>query len=528
MTLQSMTIENPLLEGLPLDRKVEPLAMVIFGAHGDLAKRKLIPALYALYLQGMLPKGFALVGSSRTVLTDEQFRSMMKESVQKYASDLTFEEATWSRFEANLFYRAGNLGEVSGYTDLQKLLEELKESHGTMGNHIFYLSTPPSLYEPIITNLAKCGLAYKRRATEPAWPRVVVEKPFGRDLESARHLDLVIHDVLREHQVYRIDHYLGKETVQNIMVFRFANGLFEPLWNRQYIDHIQITNAEILGVENRAPYYEEAGAIRDMMQNHLMQLVALVGMEPPISMDSESTRDERMKVLKAIRPFTEKDIDERTVRGQYGPGFIQGEAVKGYRTEDRVNPQSTTETFVALKLFVDNWRLADVPIYVRTGKRLPKTITEIAVQFKPAPHSLFASTPDAKVASKSNAVSSNVLVMQIQPDEGISLRFATKQPGPGTDLRWLNMDFKYGTAFGARTPSAYERLILDCLVGDPSLFARTDFVDASWALLEPVVDKWWGDKRNAGANFPNYEAGSWGPSESDAMLAKDGRVWRRL
>ncbi|HNH76981.1 MAG TPA: glucose-6-phosphate dehydrogenase, partial [Candidatus Obscuribacter sp.] len=394
------------------------------------------------------------------------------------------------------------------------------EKHGTNGRHVFYLSTSPSLYLPIIKGLGKSGLVVKTRVNEPAYPRVVIEKPFGHDLASSLNLDEQIHEVLREHQIYRIDHYLGKETVQNIMVFRFANAIFEPLWNRNHIDHIQVTNAETLGVEGRGAYYEEAGALRDMMQNHLMQLMALVLMEPPIAMDAESTRDEKNKVLKSLRPLTAATIDENAVRGQYGPGFILGSQVPGYRQEPSVADSSQTATFAALKLSVDNWRWSGVPIYVRTGKRLAKSITEVAVVFKDPPHRLFEN-PDKLGQTH---IPGNVLVMQIQPDEGISLKFATKQPGPNTTVRWLNMDFKYGSAFGTRTPTAYERLILDCLHGDPSLFARSDFVEASWKYIQPIIEHW----ENNALDFPNYAAGSWGPAASDALLAKTGHTWRRL
>ncbi len=517
--IEEKVLENPLLEGLALERHVDSLSFVIFGAHGDLTKRKLVPAMYALFLQGLLPKGFALLGTSRTPMTDEAFRNLMKESLIKFAPDLPFEEDSWARFASSLYYRSTDSSKPEGYEVIKSTLAELDSKHGTKGRHIFYLSTSPSLYLPIIQGLAASGMVTKVKASEPAWPRVVIEKPFGHDLASSIALDEHIHEVMREHQVYRIDHYLGKETVQNIMVFRFANGIFEPLWNRNHIDHIQITNAETIGVEGRGAYYQEAGALRDMIQNHLLQLLALVLMEPPIAMDAEATRDEKIKVLRCLKPLTPGTIDRYAVRGQYGAGFIVGAAVPGFREEDSVAPDAPTPTFAAIKLEVDNWRWAGVPIYIRSGKRLAKSVTEVAVHFKKAPHRLFSG--DKCEAEQQE----NILVMQIQPEEGISLKFATKQPGPTTMVRWLNMDFKYGTAFGARTPTAYERLILDCLIGDPSLFARTDFVEASWQYIEPLLEHW--DNQKPG-DFPNYKAGSWGPKAADDLIGSTGHAWRKL
>lgn len=529
---QSAVVDNPLLEGLPKDRAVDPFAMVILGAHGDLTKRKLLPALYALYIDGLLPRTFSVVGMSRTVMTDEQFRTAMKESIQKYAPDLKFEEESWSRFAAGLYYKPSNFTEDGSFDELAKFLEELKEKHGTGGNHVFYLSTPPSLYEPIITQLSNSKLVSKKKVTDKPWQRVIVEKPFGHDLASSLALDDHIHKVLSENQVYRIDHYLGKETVQNIMVLRFANGIFEPLWNRQHVDHVQITIAETLGVEGRGPYYEESGCLRDMIQNHMLQLVSLVAMEPPISLEPEASRDEKAKVLKALRPIMPDDVDRCAVRGQYAEGYINGAKVPGYRQEDRVAPDSATETYAALKLTIDNWRWAGVPFYVRSGKRLAKSLTEIAIHFKRAPHSLFAGMAGLQAGQKAeeDQLSPNVLVLKIQPDEGISLKFATKQPGATTQIRWLNMDFNYGTAFGVRSPSAYERLIHDCLLGDASLFARTDSVETSWRFIQPLLENWDLAKQKKGPQprFPNYAAGSWGPQEADELIASTGHSWRRL
>lgn len=535
--VQTAMAENPLMTGLPEEKRPEPFALVIFGAHGDLTKRKLLPAIYALYVQNLLPENFAILGTSRTEKTDQEFRDSMKESVMKYSEDLEFDEATWDRFATALYYRAGDSKKLDSYHEMKETLDELQKRHGTMGNNIFYLSTPPSLYMPIVTKLAESGLAVKRKMSEAAWPRVVVEKPFGHDLPSSIELDSTLHDVLREHQIYRIDHYLGKETVQNIMCFRFANSIFEPIWNREFIDHIQITSAETIGVEDRGAYYEEAGALRDMIQNHLMQLVALVAMEPPISLDPEATRDERVKVLRAIRPFSPDTIDNFAVRGQYGEGFVLGDKAARYRDEKNVSPESSRETFAAMKLYIDNWRWAGVPIYLRSGKRLAKRLTEIAIQFRKPPKALFDQLGSSIYHGTPTAESPNVLVLKIQPDDGISLKFATKQPGPTTQVRSLTMDFRYGTAFGSRTPSAYERLILDALIGDPSLYARSDFVEASWELCQPLIEHW--EKTVPGRStdkgdqfphrpFPNYESGSWGPEEADEMLAIEGHAWREL
>jgi glucose-6-phosphate 1-dehydrogenase len=517
---QSPVMANPLKEGLRRESSGEPCAMVILGAHGDLTKRKLLPALYALFIQDLLPAGFCVVGLSRTKMTDEQFRNSMKESVQSFATDLKFDEKAWDHFASSMYYRSSNFGKEEGFTELADLLDELSERHGTRGNNIFYMATPPSLYNDIVDRLAESGLAEKRGGQRAPWPRIIVEKPFGHDLKSAVDLDTHIHKVFSESQVFRIDHYLGKETVQNIMVLRFANSIFEPIWNRNHIDNIQITNAETLGVEGRGGYYEEAGNMRDMIQNHMLQLASLVAMEPPSSMDAEATRDEKAKVLRAIRPFDLSKLDRQVVRGQYGPGWVNGQEVPGYRQEPSVSSQSNTETFTALKLQIDNWRWADVPIYVRSGKRLAKGLTEVAITFRQPPLKLFqqitGQTSDAFLGP-------NVLVLHIQPDEGISLKFATKQPGTTTQLRWLSMDFKYGTSFGVRSPSAYERLVYDCILGDSTLFARTDAVEASWTLLTPVLEAW---AKQPAPDMPNYAAGTWGPKSSDELLAADGKSWR--
>lgn len=524
---ESSLAKNPLLEGMRLDKRATPFAMVILGAHGDLTKRKLIPALYALFLEDLLPKEFAILGSSRTKMNDDEFRKLMKESLLKFASDLDFKEESWGEFEKSLHYEPADVTKPEGFQVLSSRLDGLKTEHSTQGNHIFYLSTAPSLYIPIVKGLAESGLATKAKPNQAPWPRIIVEKPFGHDLQSAIELDDVIHDVFNEHQVYRIDHYLGKETVQNIMVLRFANGIFEPLWNQKYIDHVQITNAETLGVEGRGGYYEEAGNLRDMVQNHLLQLVSLVGMEPPISLDPEATRDEKAKVLKCMRTIAPDEVDKYAVRGQYGAGHILGQSVPGYREEEGVAKDSNVETFTALKVYIDNWRWEGVPFYIRSGKRLAKSITEIAIHFKAAPHRLFAEELDSLVDGGTDGINTaNVLVIQVQPEEGISLKFATKQPGQTNQLRHLNMDFKYGTAFGVRSATAYERLIHDCLIGDPSLFSRTDQVEVCWKFIDPVLRAWSDKSRKT--DFPNYAAGSWGPKASDDLIGSTGHAWRRL
>jgi glucose-6-phosphate 1-dehydrogenase len=512
---------NPLMQGLNSEKPMIPCAMVIFGAHGDLTKRKLIPALWALYSEGLLPHNFYVVGMSRTSMTNEEFRVAMRQALADYAPDLPIDDSAWEKFSSALYYVPCNFGQAESYSDLAKILSDLDIKHGTDGNHIFYLSTPPSLYSEIVSKLAGANLAYHTKSRSLVFPRIIIEKPFGHDLPSAENLNQQILQVLDEPQIYRIDHYLGKETVQNIMVLRFANGIFEPLWNREHIDHIQITNAETLGIEGRGAYYEEAGNLRDMIQNHMLQLLSIVAMEPPISLGADDVRDEKAKVLRSVRPIDAKEVSKVAVRGQYGPGWIMGQAVPGYRQEKNVAPNSNTNTYTALKLYIDNWRWAGVPFYVRSGKRLSKTMTEIAIHFRKAPHLLFSPMQ----AIDMDSIGPNVLLLRIQPDEGISLRFATKLPGPTTQLRELSMDFRYGTAFGSRTPTAYERLILDCILGDPSLYARNDAVEASWKLIEPVLDHW---ARMSPTNFPNYEAGSRGPDAADALIASTGHAWRHL
>lgn len=503
-------IENPLREGLRLERTPEPCTMVIFGASGDLTKRKLVPSLYSLGKQSLLPGGFSVVGASRTAMSSEDFRTRMEESVRHFLEQDQLDSKVWEYCAAGMFYTPTDVKDEQSFKRLAELLSEIDQERGTSGNRLLYFSTPPGLYAPLVERLGSVGL---NRSS--GWTRVIIEKPFGHDLESMLALNRQVLEVFSEDQVYRIDHYLGKETVQNILVLRFANGIFEPLWNRRYIDHIQITAAENLGVENRGGYYDQAGVLRDMIQNHLFQIFTLVAMEPPVSLEADAVRDEKTKVMHAIRPIESEQIDQFAVRGQYGPGSVNGQPVEGYREEPNVRSDSSTETYAALKLLVDNWRWADVPFYLRSAKRLPKQVTEVAVQFRKVPHPLF---------EDSEPLQPNSLTLRIQPDEGITLRFGAKLPGQAVKVRTVNMDFRYGTSFGKRSPDAYERLLLDAMLGDSTLFARGDMVETSWRLLMPVLDAW----QKPAEDFPNYESGSWGPRESDEFMKREGRRWRRL
>jgi glucose-6-phosphate 1-dehydrogenase len=499
-----VTEENPLLEGLRKRRAAEPCALTIFGASGDLTQRKLLPALYALAFRNLLPDSFGVVGVARTQITDEEFREKMRQAVVEHARD-EFRQDVWDELAAGLRYVATDFADEGGEEHVVKCLNGLDDERGTEGNRLYYLAVPPSAIEAIVVAMGQ------RRATG-GWTRVVVEKPFGHDLESARHLNEVIRTYFDESEIFRIDHYLGKETVQNMLVLRFANGIFEPIWNRQFIDHVQITVAESLGIEGRAAFYEQAGAIRDIVQNHLLQLVALTAMEPPIDFSAESVRNEKVKVLKAMHTPGPKHV----VRGQYGPGYVEGEEAVGYREEEGVAPDSMTETFVAAKLFVDNWRWADTPFYIRTGKRLARRETTIAIQFKRAPH------PPFELDSE-DALRPNVLLVHVQPDEGVSLAIGAKAPGQGMTIRTVHMDFLYGGAFRTGLPEAYERLILDCMLGDATLFTRADEVEEQWALIDAMVAPW---KRDH-PTFPNYTAGAWGPAAADELIHRDGRSWRR-
>jgi glucose-6-phosphate 1-dehydrogenase len=495
-----------------LTRTAGPCAIVIFGASGDLTQRKLAPALYNLSRDGLLSDRVAIVGFSGSVIPDETFRDRLTGAIKEHAGQ-DFDEAVWSALAPRISYTQGDAHDAAAYGRLTAALERADAEYGTEGNYLFYLAMPPSLFGEIATRLAAAGLTREDRG----WRRIVIEKPFGHDLDSAVELNRELLGIVGEAQIYRIDHYLGKETVQNIMVFRFANGIFEPIWNRRYVDHVQITVTEELGVESRGRYYEEAGALRDMLPNHLFQLLALTAMEPPTSFEADAVRGEKGKVLQAIQPIAPEDVLNRSVRGQYGPGTIDGDAVPGYRSEPKVNPDSTRETYAALKVLIDNWRWADVPFYVRTGKRLPKRLTEIAIQFKRAPAVLFRRTDMGRPAP-------NMLVLRLQPDEGIALRFGAKVPGPVLTIGQVDMDFSYEDYFG-RTPSTgYETLLYDCMVGDATLFQRADNVEAGWRIVAPILDVW-----NAipPRSFPNYAAGTWGPADADELVARDGRAWRR-
>jgi glucose-6-phosphate 1-dehydrogenase len=493
-------------------RPAPPCAMVIFGATGDLTKRKLIPALYNLVNDELLGDEFAVVGIGRSPLSEEEFRQRMAEDLRQFAT-VEVDEAKLDWLLQRLRYVAGDLEDTETFRRLGETLAKVDAELGTAGNYLYYLAVPPSLFCEYIYRLGEAGLI---REDEGKWRRVIIEKPFGHDLDSARKLNRDIREVLAETQIFRIDHYLGKETVQNIMAFRFGNGIFEPIWNRRYVDHVQITVAESVGVEGRGSYYEEAGALRDMVQNHMFQLLALTAMEPPVSFAADVVRDERVKVLSAIRPFSDEDVLRFTVRGQYSEGAVNGERLPAYRAEKSVAPNSSTETFAALEMFIDNWRWADVPFYLRTGKRLPKRATEIAIQFKRAPLMLFRDTPVERL-------NPNLLVLHIQPDEGISLRFEGKVPGPQMRLGTVRMHFEYADYFGAQPHTGYETLLYDCMLGDTTLFHRTDMVETGWRVVTPILDVW---KALAPRNFPNYAANTWGPKEADELIQKDGRKWR--
>ena len=496
---------NPLAEGLRLRRRPDPCAIVIFGASGDLTQRKLFPALYALAVRGLLPERFGVVGVARTEQTTKQWTAAMKKAVRQHARD-EFEEDVWRTIAEGMRYVATDFADDTGHDAVVGALDELDEERGTAGNRVYYLAVPPVAFEMIVGELGE------RHGGTEGWTRLIVEKPFGRDQASARELNEMLLARFGEHEVFRIDHYLGKETVQNMLALRFANGIFEPIWNRQFIDHVQITVAESIGVEGRASFYESAGAIRDIFQNHLLQLVALTAMEPPIDFTADSVRNEKVKVLRSLHTPGPKSV----VRGQYGRGFIEGEEVPAYREEDGVASDSATETFVAAKLYVDNWRWADTPFYVRAGKRLPRRETTIAIQFQRAPH-----PPFAEIAG--DGLRPNVLLIHVQPDEGVSLAIGAKVPGQGMSIRTVHMDFLYGGAFRTGLPEAYERLILDAMLGDATLFTRADEVDEQWALVDTIVSAWRRDR----PVFPNYDAGLWGPRGADELLHRDGRSWRR-
>ncbi|MEA2609210.1 MAG: glucose-6-phosphate 1-dehydrogenase [Chloroflexota bacterium] len=507
-------IENVLREGLRLERVPDPSILVLFGGTGDLAHRKVIPALYQLWRTNLLPHEFMMLAIGRRPYDDESFRRDIRASLDQFSRVLPIETDVWQSFAERITYQHLDFTDPAGFDGLATRLESIDEERGTRGNRLYYLATQPSQFAEIAGQLGRVGLDHELH--DGGWRRIVIEKPFGHDSESARRLNREVGKVFRESQVYRIDHYLGKETVRNLLVFRFGNGIFEPLWNRRYVDNVQITVAESIGIENRGAFYEETGASRDVLQNHLLQLVSLVAMEPPARFEADALRDEKVKVLRAISNAPE-DVTEGVVRGQYGPGWVAATQVPGYRTEPDVDPASETETFVAARLMIDDWRWSGVPFYVRTGKRLPKRATEIAIQYREVPHRLFKDEgvePDA-----------NLLAIRIQPDEGIMLRFGAKVPGLGLDVRSVTMDFTYGSAFSVDSPDAYETLILDALQGDASLFTRADEVEEAWSIVDPIIESW---ADGPAPDFPNYDAGSWGPAAADELLAREGRRWRRI
>ncbi len=511
--IETQSLSNPLREGLVESRRPQPFTMIIFGAAGDLAHRKLFPALYNLMVDRWLPHQIHVIGFSRQPFDDGAFRHEVEQSIRQFSRQ-PLDPQLFQQFSAGMHYITANFNDREAYARLRELLSSISQEQHVPGNYLFYLATPPSFYPVIAEQLGAVGLNV---SPDPqGWVRLIVEKPFGHDLDSALELNGQLHQVFKETQIFRIDHYLGKETVQNILVFRFANGIFEPLWNRQYIDHVQITVAESLGIEGRGTYYDNAGALRDIVQNHMMQLVAMIAMEPPVAFEADAVRDEKVKVLRAIRPLSTRDIAMHTVRAQYDEGYIEGQKVPGFLDEPDIPSDSRTETYIAMRLLIDNWRWAGVPFYLRTGKRLAKRATEIAIQFKRAPHRFFnqTATPDLEP---------NLLTLKIQPDEGIALRFGAKVPGPIVRIRTVNMDFLYGTSFADQAPEAYERLLLDAMIGDSTLFTRKDEVESAWTLVNAILRGW---ARSKGP-IPSYEAGTWGPPEADELIARNGFRWRR-
>jgi glucose-6-phosphate 1-dehydrogenase len=503
--------------GFCTEEKPESCGIIIFGASGDLTHRKLIPALFRLFQRDLLADNFFILGCARSEMTDEEFRQKVRDSIENWVKNIT--DSDLDNFIRKCYYNTGeDYQDKEMYDSLVERLQKLDEENSTGGNHIFHFALPPKLYSTIVEHLGICGLA-KKSEEGPPFPRVIVEKPYGHDLESAIELDEDLRSVFAEKQIYRIDHYLGKETVQNILMFRFANAVFEPIWNRRYIDHVQITVAESIGIEKRAGYFEQTGLLRDMFQNHMLQMLALVAMEPSISFDADRIRDEKVKLLRSIRPFPLDDLDRCIVRGQYGSGLVDGSEVVGYRQEEGVDSDSQVETFVAAKVLIENWRWQGVPFYMRAGKRLARRVSEIAIIFKRVPYSMFAPLEPEEL-------SPNVLALNVQPEEGVSLTIQAKQPGAKLCMTSLTMDFRYQELLDTELPDAYERLLLDCMLGDQTLFWRSDGIEASWSLVTPVLKRWEKNEKICPITF--YKSGSWGPSEAEALLKRDGRKWREL
>lgn len=508
--------ENPLTSGINLTNTPQPCTLVIFGGGGDLTRRKLLPAIYNQSLEGELPANFAVLGFALEEMDDSAYREFAQKGIKQFSRQ-ALDDNHWHDFENYLHYLQGSFDDKEAYQALKKRLDEIDKKFSIPGNRIFYLAIPPGLIETCVKNLKAAGLVMPVDDNSP-FSRIIVEKPIGRDLETARQVNATLSESFAEKQIYRIDHYLGKETVQNILAMRFGNIIFEPLWNARYIDHIQITVAEEEGVGTRAGYYDKAGALRDMVQNHILQLLTLIAMEPPWSMDADVMRDNRQNVLNCLRPIDAKEFDQHVVRAQYGPGFHHGEDVPGYRREAGVSQNSVTETFIALKLFIDNWRWAGVPFYIRTGKRMPKRASEIAIQFKSVPPILFN-------ANQNQPLEPNVLALSIQPNEGLSLRIATKLPGSKLRIFPVKMDFRYGSTFGEQSPEAYERLLLDVMAGDATLFMRRDTVETSWVWVDNILKTW---EKSSSRWIPEYSAGTWGPLEAERLIETDQRKWRLL